>query len=109
MSGKKLKMEAKAVCLAHCFKPIKAHKVTTAPKFTTTSNPSRKYHSEPNEAAIRLGRDDLRVDHGHFGNHMAIRNAQRADDTEVVPPKNSKQLHRPQPRSIPSPLIDDEQ
>ena len=28
--------------------------------------------SEPNGAAILLGRVDLRVDHGHFRNHMNI-------------------------------------
>ena len=31
-----------------------------------------------------------------------------ADDTEVVPPTSKKQIQRPQHRSMPSPLIDDE-
>ena len=31
-----------------------------------------RYYSEPNGAAIMLGRVDLRVDHGHFRNHMNI-------------------------------------
>jgi len=30
------------------------------------------------------------------------------DDTEVVPPKSQKQIHRPQRPSMPFPLIDDE-
>ena len=30
------------------------------------------------------------------------------DDTEVVPPKSQKQMHRPQRPSMPFPLIDDE-
>jgi len=39
-----------------------------------------RYYSEPNGAAIRLGRVDLRVDHGHFGNHMKIQESPRADN-----------------------------
>ena len=39
-----------------------------------------KYYSELNGAAIRLGRVDLRVDHGHFGNHMNIQESPRADN-----------------------------
>jgi hypothetical protein len=31
-----------------------------------------------------------------------------ADDTEVVPPKNRKQLDRPQHASMPYPLVEDE-
>ena len=40
----------------------------------------RRYYSEPNGAAIRLGRVDLRVDHGHFGNHMKIQESPKADN-----------------------------
>ena len=39
-----------------------------------------RYYSESNGAAILLGRVDLRVDHGHFGNHMKIQDARRADN-----------------------------
>ena len=39
-----------------------------------------RYYSESNGAAIRLGRVDL---------PRAV-----ADDTEVVPPKSKKQIHR---------------
>ena len=39
-----------------------------------------RYYSEPNGAAIRLGRVDLRVDHRHFGNHMKIQEVPKADD-----------------------------
>ena len=38
-----------------------------------------KYYSESNGAAILLGRVDLRVDHGHFGNHIKIQESPRAD------------------------------
>ena len=31
-----------------------------------------RYYSEPNGAAILLGRVDLRVDHGDFRNYMKI-------------------------------------
>ena len=31
-----------------------------------------RHYSESNRTAILLGRVDLRVDHGHFGNHMNI-------------------------------------
>ena len=66
-----------------------------------------RYYSEPNGEAILLGRVDLRVDHGQFGNHMKIQDAPRADnpvrlsraapdDTEVVPPKSRKQIQRSQ-------------
>ena len=40
----------------------------------------RRYYSEPNGAAILLGRVDLRVDHGQFENHMKIQDAPRADN-----------------------------
>jgi hypothetical protein len=40
-----------------------------------------RYYSEPNGAAILLGRVDLRVDHGHFGNHMNIQESPRADNS----------------------------
>ena len=39
-----------------------------------------RYYSEPNGEAILLGRVDLRVDHGQFGNHMKILDAPRADN-----------------------------
>ena len=39
-----------------------------------------RYYSEPNGKAILLGRVDLRVDHGQFGNHMKIQDAPRADN-----------------------------
>jgi hypothetical protein len=39
-----------------------------------------RYYSEPNGAAILLTRVDLRVDHGHFGNHMNIQESRRADN-----------------------------
>jgi hypothetical protein len=39
-----------------------------------------RYYSEPNGAAIRLGRVDLRVDYGHFGNHMNIQESPRANN-----------------------------
>ena len=39
-----------------------------------------RYYSEPNGEAILLGRVDLRVDHGQFGNHMKIQDAPRADN-----------------------------
>ena len=39
-----------------------------------------RYYSEPNGAAILLGRVDLRVDHGHFRNHMKIQESPRADN-----------------------------
>ena len=51
-----------------------------------------------------VGKVDLRVDRGYFGNHMIIRDAQGLiipsgahasvmDDTEVVPPKSKKPNH----------------
>ena len=41
-----------------------------------------RYYSEPNGAAILLGRVDLRVDHGHCRNHMTIiRESPRADNS----------------------------
>ena len=41
-----------------------------------------RYYSEPNGAAILLGRVDLSVDHGYFGNHMTIiQESPKADDT----------------------------
>jgi len=40
-----------------------------------------RYYSEPNGAAILLGRVDLRVDHGHFGNHMNIQEPPRAGNS----------------------------
>ena len=66
-----------------------------------------------------LGWVDLRVDYGHFRNHMNSRSlleliilsdahASVADDTEVVPPKSNKQIQRSQHKSMPSPRIDDE-
>ena len=39
-----------------------------------------RYYSEPNGAAILLGRVDLRVDHGQFGNHTNIPESPRADN-----------------------------
>ena len=39
-----------------------------------------RYYSESNGVAIRLGRVDLRVDHGHFGKHMKIQESPRADN-----------------------------
>ena len=44
-----------------------------------------KYYSELNGAAIRLGRVDLRVDHGHFGNHMNIQESPRAGNSARLP------------------------
>ena len=39
----------------------------------------RRYYSEPNGATILLGRVDLRVDHGHFKNHITIQEVPKAD------------------------------
>ena len=39
-----------------------------------------RYYSESNRTAILLGRVDLRVDHGHFGNHMKFQESPRADN-----------------------------
>ena len=44
-----------------------------------------KYYSELNGAAILLGRVDLRVDHGHFGNHMNIQESPRAGNSARLP------------------------
>ena len=79
-----------------------------------------RYYSEPNGAAILLGRVDLRVDHGYFGNHMTIiRDVPRANNPVGRfrsgsgrhggrPSQEQKAIQRSQHRSMPAPRIDDE-
>ena len=72
----------------------------------------RRYYSEPNGAAILLGRVDLRVDHGQFENHMKIQDAPRADNPVRRfsigcgrhggrPSQKQEALHCPQYTSMP--------
>ena len=79
-----------------------------------------RYYSEPNGAAILLGRVDLRVDHGYFGNHMTIiQESPRANNSVGRfrigcgrhggrPSKGQEAIQRSQHRSMPAPRIDDE-
>ena len=92
---------------------MRATRVTEAKKRGSSSFTGEN-HSEPNVAAILLGRVDLRVDRKQFRNHMKIQDSLCAVSHvshigtgrhEVVPPKSQKQIHRP---SMPFPLIDDE-
>jgi len=50
----------------------RATRVTEAKKKEVHRHLPGKYHSEPNVAAILLGRVDLRVDRKQFRNHMKI-------------------------------------